>query len=157
MYCHYVNHLKARKRNEKYNMCLIKHINILQILTGKDKPEPKFEDISTAMADFRKPEGFEKPEPCKPSVTNHFFTAKFDGRTTSSMAYKPFPVKRYELPIWAKKPVYKRPEGGMIVNSLYMVSAFCNFIFCWRRETHLCFMFKYTVFSIQYIFIFIVT
>ena len=75
------------------------------------------------MADFSKPEGFERPMPCPPPVHNHFSTAKFDDTTTFGIAYKPFPVQPYELPIWARKPKYKRPEGGMVVNTLYMV---CN-------------------------------
>ncbi|KAL4231385.1 hypothetical protein ACF0H5_008964 [Mactra antiquata] len=84
------------------------------------RPGIQFDAISTAMADFTKPTGFERPKPCPPQESNHFIPAKFDATTTFNTAYKPWPVKKYELPIWAQKPKYKRPTGGMIVNSLYM-------------------------------------
>ncbi|XP_060582240.1 uncharacterized protein LOC132738679 isoform X3 [Ruditapes philippinarum] len=79
-----------------------------------------FDAVSTVMADFTKPEGFERPVSYKPPVQSRYSTEKFDDETISSMAYKPFPVKPYELPIWAKKPKYKQPEGGMCMNTLYM-------------------------------------
>jgi hypothetical protein len=90
-----------------------------------------FDAVSTVMADFTKPEGFERPVSYKPPVQSRYSTEKFDDETISSMAYKPFPVKPYELPIWAKKPKYKQPEGGMCMNTLYMVSGIIvGYAFC---------------------------
>ncbi|KAH3789512.1 uncharacterized protein LOC127841248 [Dreissena polymorpha] len=96
-----------------------------QLCKNKDTmhEEPKFDAISTAMADFITPKNVERPRACYPPVSGHFVPqepAKFDGETTSSAAYKQWPVQRYELPIWAQKPRYKRPEGGILVTSLYM-------------------------------------
>ncbi|WAR21879.1 hypothetical protein MAR_015853, partial [Mya arenaria] len=90
--------------------------------TTGTRPDSKFNDISTVQADYTSPKGFERPKACYPPQSDHFSetTAKFDGATTFSSAYKKWPVNPYQLPIWAKKPTYKKPDGTMINKSLYM-------------------------------------
>lgn len=84
--------------------------------------EDPFKPLSTAMADFTAPENPERPKACIPPVSDHFSKDKFNATTTFEEAYQTWPVNPYKAPIWALKPVYKRPEGGMHKNSLYMVS-----------------------------------
>ncbi|XP_045190688.1 microtubule-associated protein 6 homolog isoform X2 [Mercenaria mercenaria] len=104
---------KDESKEEFYTMYYVR--------PGSSPQNSKYKAISTAMADFTIPEGFERPVPCcPPPAHDHFGKGKFDGTTTFSEAYKPFPVHPYELPIWAKKLKYKRPEGGMLANSVYM-------------------------------------
>jgi len=81
----------------------------------------KFNAITTAMSDFKAPSHPERPKPYRPPASDQFSEGRFEGDTTFSTAYKQWPVQPYELPVWAKKHVYRKPTGGMITSSLYRV------------------------------------
>ncbi|KAK3597732.1 hypothetical protein CHS0354_006083 [Potamilus streckersoni] len=84
--------------------------------TSKEEPEY----ITTAMADFRRHENIERRKPCYPVVNDHFFHDKFDSQTSYALTYKPHNITIPEKPLWGRKPVYKHPQGGMILESRYM-------------------------------------
>ena len=90
-----------------------------------DFQQERFHAISTAMADFVAPANPSRPSPCIPPVSDHFSKEKFNATTTFDRAYKEWPVKPFEIPVWAMKPKYRRPEGGMLKNSLYKVGVWC--------------------------------
>ncbi|CAC5426039.1 unnamed protein product [Mytilus coruscus] len=86
-------------------------------------PEQKKGDlvmISTFMADYKPNWNVKKRTLCKPEETNYREdVTKFDGTTTQNSVYKEWPVSKPEVPLWAKKPVYKQPMEGMALNSTY--------------------------------------
>ena len=82
---------------------------------------PKFEAITTAMADFTPPSIPLQQKPKIPADNIQRDIAPFNDETTSKMTYKEWPVMPPKHPIWAKKPVYKRRTGGFVTKSIYAV------------------------------------
>ncbi|KAL3864005.1 hypothetical protein ACJMK2_005717 [Sinanodonta woodiana] len=87
---------------------------------GKKTTKDESEYISTAMADYRRHENFERRKPCYPVINDHFIHDKFESQTSYAITYKPHDITIPEKPLWGRKPVYKHPQGGMILESRYM-------------------------------------
>ena len=104
------------------------HSSTAKIPIVEERPY-KFDAITTAMADYTAPSGIQRRKPYFEPKSEHFVMGEpFEDKTTFRTTYIEWPVTRSELPKWAKQPVYKRPVGGMLLVSSYMVSVFCHII-----------------------------
>lgn len=77
--------------------------------------------VTTVMADYKPHEIYKREPSFKPIHKYIAPEAKFDGKTTQSSAFKPWPTEIRQKPTWAKKPVYVPTKLNYTKTSSYQV------------------------------------